>query len=334
MIIYRLRTGLLKVVVALSLAFLVWLYARSRHQETLDDVLIAVHVALAESNQGHFDLEISGNSRVLVSFAGPPSCIHELRSLLQRGAVQVNCTLTVPEERQIDSSYRETVRVEAGDVPVPPGVTVCVIEGRNTVPVTVHRIVERRLPVRLESVGEAHISQVKIEPATVLVRGPQDLLDQVRALPTQVYALPAAPETVPAAESMVRGEIGLVKEFDGRAIQCNPAMVTFRCRIHPRQRTYEFDDVPVHFLCPANFPWRPRFATPADGKISVRLTGPASDETPLIQAYVDLTQGSFEGGRNREPLRLQLPKEYQPATDAPRLVSFVLEPLGKTLSAP
>jgi hypothetical protein len=328
MIIHRLRTVLLKVVVALSLAFLVWLYARSQHQETLDEVLVPVHIVLAEANQERFDLEISGTSRVLVSCSGPLSCMRELRGELQRGTVAVNCTVSVPEERQNDISYREAVRVEPGDVPVPPGVTVCVIEGRNTVPVTVHRIVERRLPVRLESVGEAHVSQVKIEPATVLVRGPQVVLDQVRSVPTQVYALPPAPETASSNETALRAEIALVKELDGRPIQCSPAVVSVRGRIHPRQRTYELEDVPVHFLCPVGFAWRPRFVAPADGKVNVRIVGPASDEPPPVQAYVDLTQGSYEGGRNREPLRVQLPKEYQPATEAPRLVSFVLEPLG------
>ena len=146
---------MLSLVVALSLALLVWLYARSRHQETIEDALIPVHVILAEPNQGRFELEMNGSSRVLVSFAGPPSCMRELRSLLQRGAVQVKCQLTVPEERQNDCSYRETVLIDADDVPVPPGVTVYVLEGRNTVPVTVHRLVERRLTVRLETAGDA-----------------------------------------------------------------------------------------------------------------------------------------------------------------------------------
>jgi hypothetical protein len=324
MTIYRLRIVLLKVVVALSLAFLVWLYARSRHQETLEDALIPVHVTLAEPDQGQFELEMTGSSRVLVSFAGPPSCMRELRSLLQRGAVQVKCQLRVPEERHNDCSYRETLLIDADDVPVPSGVTVYVLEGRNTVPVTVHRLVERRLTVRLETAGDAQISQIKIEPATVVVRGPQDVLDQARVLPTQVYALPPAPETGTAAQSLLRGEITLVKEIDGRPIQCNPPQVAFSCRIHPRQRTYELTDVPVFFLCPPQFPWQPRFATPAAGKVNLRVVGPAAEELPQVEAFVDLTQGSFEGGRNREPLRLQLPRDFQPALDAPRLVTFEL----------
>ena len=315
---------LLRSLVALSLAFLCWLYARSRYQETLDEVLIPVHVRLADGDQGRHDVEISGMGRVPVSFSGPPSRIRELREQLQRGDVQIRQLISVPEEKQNDGSFRETLRLDPGDVPVPPGVSVCLCEGRNTVPVTVHRIVERLLPVRVESVGEARISQVKTEPATVLVRGPQEVLDQIRAIPTQPYALPPAPETATPADSLLKAEVGLVKDVDGRAIQCSPATVAFRFRVHPRQKTYELADVPISFLCPVNFPWQPRLQAVTD-KIAVRVIGPALDETPQVQAYIDLTHGAFEGGRNKEPLRFLLPKDFQLATEGPRLVTFTLE---------
>jgi hypothetical protein len=316
----------LKGAVALSLAFLCWLYARSRHQESVDDVLIPVHAALAEDDQGRHEVEMGGNGRVLVSFTGPPSCMRELRSQLQRGLIQVRSSVVVPEEKQTDSSFRTTIRVDTADLAVPPGVSVNLCEGRNTVPITVHRIVERLLPVRLESVGEARISQLKVEPAAVLVRGPQEVLDQARAIPTQPYPLPLAPETAVSTDSLLRGEIALVKEIDGRQIQSSPSAVAFRFRLLPRQRTYELTDVPIHFLCPPGFPWKATFPTAAAGKVAVRVIGPATDDYPPVQAYVDLTRGSFEAGRNREPLKLQMPKDFQPATDGPLLVSFTLEP--------
>jgi hypothetical protein len=324
MTILRLRNILLKTVVALSLAFLVWLYARSRHQETLDDVLIPVHVSMADCDHHHG--EITGQSRVLVSFSGPLSCIRELRSQLQRGDLLVHLTVAVPEEKQNESSYRETVRIEPDDIPVPPGVVACVVEGRNTVQVTVHRLVERHLPVRLETVGEARVSQVKMEPGSVLVRGPQDVLDQLRATATQAFALPPAPDSATSNESLMHGEVALIKEFDGQPIQCSPGMVSFSYRVRPRLRSYELTDVPVNFLCPPSFGWRPRFNQPSDSKVTIQVIGPALEEPPQVQAFVDLTQGQFEKGRNREPVRLQLPKDFQPATDAPRLVTFVLEP--------
>jgi hypothetical protein len=324
MTVTRIRNVLLKSAVALCLAFLVWLYARSRHQETLDDVLVPVHVSVTDV--GRHEVEVSSPSRVLVSFSGPMSCIRELHSQLQRGEVSVNLTVNVPEEKQNESSYRDTVRIEPDDIPVPPGVVASVVEGRNSVLVTVHRLVERHLPVRLETVGDARVSQVKVEPASVLVRGPQDVLDQIRAIPTQAFALPPAPEAASSNEALMHGEVALAKEFDGRPIQCSPGIVSFSYRVHPRLRTYELTEIPVHFLCPPGFALRPRFKQPADSKVTVRVIGPANDEPPQVQAFVDLTQGPFEKGRNREPVRLQLPKDFQPATDVPRLVTFVLDP--------
>jgi hypothetical protein len=326
MTITRARNILLKSAVALSLAFLVWLYARSRHQETLDDVLLPVHVSVTPSDNGRHEAEINGPSRVLVSFSGPLSCIRELHNQLQRGEVQVNLTINVPEDKQNESSYRDTVRIEPDDIPVPPGVVASVLDGRNTVQVTIHRLVERHLPVRLETVGEARVSQVKVEPASVLVRGPQDVLDQIRAIPTQAFALPPAPEAAPSNDTLMQGEVALAKEFDSRPIQCSPGNVSFSYRVHPRLRTYELTDVPVSFLCPPGFAMRPRFNQPTEGKVTVRVIGPANDEPPQVQAFVDLTHGPFEKGRNREPVRLQLPKDFQPAADVPWLVTFVLDP--------
>jgi hypothetical protein len=85
-------------------------------------------------------------------------------------------------------------------------------------------------------------------------------------------------------------------------------------------------DVPVHFLCPPNYPFRPRFAPDQPGKVTLRIQGPAGEETPPVLAFVDLTGGTFGRGRNLEPVRLQLPKEFQLAQETPPLVSFMLEP--------
>src|SRR5207302_226646 len=99
---FRIRQRLLEVLVALSLAFLVWLYTRSRDQEILDRVPIPVQIQLAKPHAGNYDLEVNGHSRIAVSFSGPPSRIRELRRRLQRGLVQVSVNITVPEERQND----------------------------------------------------------------------------------------------------------------------------------------------------------------------------------------------------------------------------------------
>jgi len=321
---FRLRNMVLEVVVALSLAFLVWLYTRSRDQEILDQVNIPVEIQLAPAYASNYDLEINGKSRVAVSFTGPPSRIRELRRKLQRRLVQVAVALTVPEERQNDSSYRDSVRIEAANIPVPPGVMAIVAEEGNTIPYTVHRLAERLLPVRLDYAGEARLSQVKVEPATVMVRGPKDILDRIWSLSTQPYVLPSPPDAM-GGNTPVRGQVSLLSELEGRPLQVTPKSVSFSFHVKPKQKVFELKEVPVHFLCPPNFAYRPGFAPDQTAKVKVRIQGPAAEEPPPIRAFVDLTSGNFSTGRNLQPVRLQLPKEFQLAEDSPLMIGFVLE---------
>jgi hypothetical protein len=315
---------LISSLVALSLAFLVWLYARSRDQETLDNIPIPVQIALAPGQADHYDLEVDGPAQVPVSFAGPPSRLRELRGILQRGGLRVEVTLEVPEDRQNESHYLDTVHVEASDLQVPPGVTAVVADGHNRIPVTLHRLVERRLPVRLDQSGDDRLGQVTLEPATALVRGPQEVLERARSLPTQPYAPPPT-DAVPGQETVARGFVPLVRELEGRPIRTTPGRVLVCLTLKPKQKVYELADVPVRFLCPANFPLRPQFVDERAGKVSLRVLGPAAEAAPAVTAFVDLTAGKFEPGFYAdEPLRLQLPKDFQLAQDPPRLAAFKL----------
>src|SRR4029077_21260190 len=122
------------------------------------------------------------------------------------------------------STFRDTVCVEAAHVPVPPGVEPSLVEAPFCIPVTLHRLVERHLPVRLDYAGESRISQIKLEPATVMVRGPKDILDRIWSISTQPYALPSLPEAT-AGNSSVRGQVSLVGELEGRPLQTTPKSV-------------------------------------------------------------------------------------------------------------
>src|SRR2546423_1240510 len=111
---------LLSLSVAFSLAFLVWLYARSRDPETIDNVPIPVQITLTPGESEHYDVEIHGPAQVPVSFRGPASRIRDLRESLQRGEVQVVLCLSVAEEHRHESRYATAVRVDASDVHAPP----------------------------------------------------------------------------------------------------------------------------------------------------------------------------------------------------------------------
>jgi hypothetical protein len=311
------------------MAALVWLYARSRDQELLDNVPVPVRIELADCQDEHYRLEIAGPAQVPVSFAGPPSRLRELRGLLQRGELYVDVTLAVPEAHRSEPIYHDTVRIDAADIHPPSGVTPILVEGRNRLPVTLHRLVERRVAVRFDHPAADQVAQAVVEPASVVVRGPQEVLDHLRALPTQPFALPPPPEGS-SAETVVVGPVPLAEEADGKAVRASPEAVTVRLTLRPKNRLYEVE-VPIQFLCPPGLPRRPRFRNERDGRVTVHLLGPASEDSPKVSAYIDLTPpGKFNApavsGLYEGELQVQLPTGFRLERQLPRYVAFELVP--------
>jgi hypothetical protein len=322
----------LSALVAVSLAFLVWLYARCRDQEVLDNVPVPVKVTLPPGEASQYTLETPEPCQVPVSFSGPPSRIRELRGLLQRGELRVPVTLSIPEERRRESRYAETVRIQAADIHPPPGVTAVVVEGRNHIPVTLHRLVERHLPVRLDYRTEDAVADVQVEPATVLVRGPEELLDRTCVIATQPCPLPPRQEGTASSGPIALEPVPVVQELDGHPVRVTPAQVSVKVTLKPRRKVYELD-LPVRFLCPADFALRPRFTEEMpEGKITLKVEGPAADDPPVVLAFIDLTRRKHESGLYLEPLRLELPRECQALPGGPPLIRFRLEPPEGTLT--
>ena len=325
---FRYRHVTLELLIAICLACLVWLYTHSRARNSLDRVAVPVQVQLAVHQRDQFVLEMPEQRTIMVEFTGPNARIREVRRRLQRGSLKASLTLTVPDERKSEAMFSETLRVEEDAIDTPAGVKAEIADER--IPVTVHRLSERTLPVKLECTGDARISQIKVEPASVLVRGPKTVLDRAAFLPTQPYAVQVSAETPSAADANVRDQVALVTELDGRPIQVNPSHVQFRLHATPKQKIYDLVDVPIHFLCPKESPWRPRFAEEKDSKVTLKLIGPATDQAPPVVAFVDLATGNLARGRNLSPLRLQLPKDFQLAQPATPLVTFYLDEIERT----
>ena len=225
---------LISCLVALGLAMLVWLYARSRDQEVLDNIPIPVQLSLTASQAEHYSLETNGPSQVMVSLTGPPLRIRELRGMQTRNELSVSLTVVVPDERLNEVRYSDTLVVEASSIHTPPGVTAVVVEGRNRLPITLHRLVERQIPVRLDHVQEEVLGPVVLEPTTVLVRGPQDVLDRTRFITTLASEMPTRPANASPSAATV-GKLSLVSDIEGRPVKVIPSKVTVRLSATPRQ---------------------------------------------------------------------------------------------------
>src|SRR5262249_48938861 len=173
-----------------------------------------------------------------------------------------------------------------------------------------------------------------LEPATVLVRGPQEVLDRARSIPTQPYPLPPRADGAAQKEVVTRLTVALARELDGRPVRVTPEVVTARLKLRPQQRTYELTDVPIHFLCPPNFTLRPLFGDERAGKMTLRLSGPAGEAAPGVAACVDLCGRKWEPGLYEESVKLHLPRDYQLAQPAPRPVAFQLVPASEAAGRP
>jgi hypothetical protein len=322
---------LMSSVVAVSLAFLVWLYARSRNLETLDSIPIPVRISLEADQANDYEMEITGPSQVPVSFMGTPSRLRVLRGMLQEGKLQAEAVLHVPDDRLNDSRYVQDVRIDESAIQTPHGVTPLVVEGRNLVQVCLRRLSERRLAVHFTAVPEDFAGQVVIEPSSVMVRGPKEILDRTRVIATQPFNLPDI-EAALEEGTFTAGAVPLVRELEGRGIQATPAAVKVLLSLKPGQKLYELTDVPVEFLCPPNFDFRARFVGGSNaGRISLRILGPALGEPPVVFAFVDLTgpgRQFLSGLYTDEPIRLQLPKEFELAQSPPRAAAFRLTSTG------
>jgi hypothetical protein len=314
----------MSLVVAVSLALLVWLYARSREQDVLDNVTVPVQVSVAPHQADNYNLELTGPAQVVVSFSGPPARVRELQGMLQRKELHVTKIITVPAARLNENRYSDAIVVEPGDLNAPLGVTSILNEGKSRLPFTLHRLIEKRLPVRFDCVREGPTGPILLDPPTVLVRGPREVLDRAAFLRTQPSELPSRPLHAPPSYVAV-GRATLVKELEGRPVHVTPPWVQVRVPGQSRKQ-YELTDIPVQFLCPAGFPLKPKFIDERSGKVTLKLAGPAQDEPPKVYAFIDLTRGKFASGLNHEPLQLQLPRDFQLAQDAPRVVAFELLP--------
>lgn len=321
----RFRRTLLEALVSACLAFIVWLYLHSRVHHVLEHVQVPISLQLAPAHRDAYALEVPAVPKATLSFSGPHSRMRELKRKLFHSQIQVSLLYAIPDEKLKESTFCDVARLEGAHLNVPPGIQVEWADAHLTIPITVHRLAERKLPVRLEHTGDVRLTQIKVEPPSVLVRGPKASLDRAQFVSTLPYNF-APPAEGDAVESQAKDAVGLVTELDGRAVSVTPAQVQFKVTVHPRKRVYEIVDLPVRFSLPDRFPWHARFE--GDGKIALRLIGPAGEEAPTVRAYVDLAQGGATRGRNVAPVRIELPKDFELVERRTPTAAFYLEETG------
>lgn len=320
-------------IIAIGLGFLVWVYIRSRDQDYYErEIPLTLQVAPSQAEQ--FALASTEPMQIPVAFSGPPSRIREVQALFRQGALRLHHVVSVPEDKAKDGRdavVSVNVRLDAGTLAVPTGMRAEIPELKKTLTVSLQRIVEVKLPVRLNSLGGAQVERVTFEPSTVVVRGPKEILDKETSIPTELY--------VPRPVDAEKGELlvppfplRLATRLSDQQIQVNPPVVKASLLLKGPQRVHELADVPVHFLTPTQFPHRPRFTSDRASSINLKVRGPNTEAKPNVTAYVDLTGRKFGAGLHAdEPIKVLLPPGYTLLTEPLPRVSIQLEPLDAAM---
>lgn len=319
-------------IIALGLAFLVWVYLRSRDQE-VQSYPIPVEISLDAQQTDRYSFETKPQGQtVRVKFYGLPSRLREVKELVESRSLVFRHIVRVPvvvDQRQ-DNDYQEVLQLDSNALTLPLGVhaDITPIDGR--VPLKLRRMMERTLPVQANVItgsAQYEVDNIRIEPATVKVFGPKSVVEQMTQLMLEQPWQPRLPSGLSMTEEEVSGSITLPTKLKQETIKTLPERVEIRAKLKPALRVYELSEVPIAFLCPPNFSYRPVFTAERHGVISqLKVRGPLN-KAPEVKAYIDLTNrlNLKPGQYPDETIQLNLPPGYYLAQDPPRLSAFKLE---------
>lgn len=317
-------------IIALGLAFLVWLYIRSVNQEVVErNIPVVFRLSPQQRDLYEFDDKLE----LPVSFTGPPSRIREVQAMVRRGEISLTRTITVPESHLQADRFTYNDTFAENQINVPAGVRVDIPLNRRAFQIVLRRMIKKTLKVRARFTPEdaERVANPVVKPAEVEVRGPQEILAKEEFLPTTLIRLP---ETVAEKEAVQELAVLLSDRLNEQTIERSPPGVTVTFTLKPAQRIHEVQEVPVHFLTPASFPFTPKFMSDRAGTITLKVRGPAQKPVGII-AFVDLTRKQYEPGLQPDDLVIvYLPPGYELVQKQPRFGPFKLDPIPGTTKPP
>lgn len=320
-------------IIALGLAFLVWVYLRSRDQE-VQSYPIPIEISLDPQQQDRYSFDGKPeNQTVRVKFYGLPSRLREVKDQVESRSIVLRHMVKVPQvvDQRQDNEYQEVIQFDGSSMTLPLGVHADInpVEGRMQI--KLRRMMERTLELQQNvTTGSPQylVDNIRLEPATIKVIGPKSVLEQMDQLLLEPWQ-PRLPTGLTMTEEEVRGFIQLPNKIKQEVVKMVPERVEITARLKPALKEYELSDVPISFLCPPNFAYRPVFTSDRLGYIAkLKVRGPMN-RTPEVKAYVDLTtkqsQNLKTGLYADEAIMLDLPEGFYLAQPQPKLSTYRLE---------
>ena len=233
-------------------------------------------------------------------------------AVLQQDAryAYVTCRGSLDDLRRLDQSQirlvvRPRTSGRTGPEQVPIGIrnvqgvprSISVTKVRpNLLHLTLDREVEKQISVaRPELLGEPALGRAEVEfsPKIVTVRGPEELLGELKIMETP-------PIDVEGATVSFNRDLPLLTDHDAGVWDITPTSISARVNIVTEAISREWTDIPVHILQPPDtdlvFKLSPR-------KVNINLLGSAQTlhemETEAIRVFVDATNITEPGEYER-----------------------------------
>jgi len=335
-------------VIALGLAFLIWVYLRSRDQE-VQVYSIPVEISIAAEQADRYVFDSRPDTKLRVKFYGLPARLRTVKDMVELGELVLRKVVRVPPEvdQRLDNEYQEVLQLDASTIlaALPLGVHAEINPAEGRIPVGLKRIVVKTLVLQhnVLPIGSQYMldGAPVLTPSTVTVRGPKSVLDEVSKLvldpwqPTPPGGLDVTKEGSIELSSRLR----VPTKIGAATVTVTPETVDLRVKVKAALQVYELTDVPIHFLCPADFPFRPQFPAESHSTCKLRVRGPAN-KTPEARAYIDLPalaqQQQLKHGIYPDVvISVDLPNGYFLVGDPPKLSAFKLVQLesGPTKAA-
>ena len=229
------------------------------------------------------------NFTASVRVRGTPRALKELDSNSITGQVDVTS-----ENRRPDGSYR--VHLSAGNFRHPIGVKVIAVDSDPELTLQLQRRISRELPVAMRFGGTLsgmyRISEQRCIPSLVMVSGPENVISELKEIPTE-------PIPLGDRDSGFEYEVRLVPPAQTNAA---PEQVTVQIGIERNVVQRDFPAIPVGLFCDSGQGTEVGFSPETPPTAAVSVSGPSTLITVFkpddLRLYVDVSNVSTPGVYN------------------------------------
>lgn len=335
----RAKETIKTLLLVVPLTLLIWVYAE-RSQSTEDKVTVSLEIESSDPQQAALLVHANGDDvsnipSVTLTLEGPRSRIVAVKSEITRLSREGKLKLFVPSQLGVGRDHDVPIGAMAGNnAPfLDSGVTVKATEP-DAITVKIDKIESRDVSVQLPRELAQLVTQPRLEPATVRVRGPVSMLQKAFARPEGFAAtLDLSSAALGQAGSRVFDSVALLPPGDP-TLSFTPNTIKVVLEVNPLEPKFTIPSMSISVQKPLNMDSRYRIEVTPIILTNVSVVGP-QDKIDLIRldkasprptAVLVVTTEDI-GKDGRHAVRYDLPPGVR-AVDTPREVEFRIVEVG------